>query len=74
MNLKESIFVLRKIKLRYVIVIDGSLLFQLSTNALYISVLRHSDSVGSFQTDLNVKPVLPRNVVVDTYLKVSYCI
>jgi hypothetical protein len=71
MNLKEVIFVLCKIKPRHVIVIDGLLLLLLSESALYISVLQHSDSVENFQTDLKVKPVLPRNVVVDTYLKVS---
>jgi hypothetical protein len=67
MNLKEGIFVLRKIKLRHVIVIDGLLLLSLSKSAVYISVLHHSDSVENFQTDLNVKPVLPRNVVAGTY-------
>jgi hypothetical protein len=71
MNLKEGLFVLRKIKPRHVIIIDGLLLLLLSKTALYISVLQHLDSVESFQTDLNLKPVLPRNIVVDTYLKVS---
>jgi len=62
-------FVLRKIKPGHVIVIDGLLLILLSNSALYVSVLQHSDSVENIQTDLNVKPVLPRNVVVGTYLK-----
>jgi hypothetical protein len=74
MNLKQGIFVLRKIKPRHVIVIDGLLRLLLSKSAQYISVLQHSDSVENFQTDLSVKPVPPRNVVVDTYLKVSCCI
>jgi len=67
MNLKEGIFVLCKIKPRHVTVIDGLLLLSLSKCALYISVLQHSDSVENFQTDLNVKPVLTRNVVVGTH-------
>jgi len=71
MNLKEGLFVLRKIKPRHVIIIDGLLLLLLAKTALYISVLQHLDSVENFQTDLNLKPVLPRNVVLDTYLKVS---
>ena len=66
MNLKEGIFVLRKIKPRHVIVIDGLLLLLLSKSTLYISVLELLDSVENFQTDLNVKPVLHRNVVVDS--------
>jgi len=74
MNLNEGIFVLRKIKPRHVTVIDGLLLLLLFKSALYISVLQHSDSVENFQTDLNLNPVLSRNVVVDNYLKVSWCI